>query len=114
MIGLKRPFIAVRCAQLTSTFVNPSSNFASSFTTSPVSSKSNAERSTTEPSGVANQIAGAIANAQLHAAVEREASERQALADISRVISSSPNIGDVYEQFVEQVRELIFPHFGLT
>lgn len=56
---------------------------------------------------VATQITGAIANAHLHAQVEREARERAALAEIGRIISSSLNLEDVYPRFVEEVRKLI-------
>lgn len=38
---------------------------------------------------------------------ERLAAESGLLADIGRIISSSPNINDVYEQFAEEVRKLI-------
>ncbi|MDP6715240.1 MAG: GAF domain-containing protein [SAR202 cluster bacterium] len=56
---------------------------------------------------VANQISGAIANAQLHYALARESSERDILAEIGRIMSSSLDIGNVFERFAEQVSRLI-------
>ncbi len=56
---------------------------------------------------VGNQIAGAIANAQLHGALQREARHRKALAEIGRLISSSLEINEVYEPFAQQVHKLI-------
>ena len=56
---------------------------------------------------IADQIAGAIANAQLHADVRRNAHEREVLAEIGRIISSSLEIDEVYERFADQVRKLI-------
>ena len=56
---------------------------------------------------VADQIAGAIASSQLHLRLEREAKEREVLAEIGRVIGSSLDITEVYERFVEQVRKLV-------
>jgi len=56
---------------------------------------------------VAAQIAGAIANAQLHADLEREAREREVLAEIGRIISSTLDIEEVYERFAEEVRLLV-------
>ena len=70
---------------------------------------------------VGNQIAGAIANAQLF--IERKyaeealqkseeeakqlAKENAIIAEIGRIISSSLNIDEVYEHFAEEVRKLI-------
>ncbi|MCH7740428.1 MAG: PAS domain S-box protein [Chloroflexi bacterium] len=56
---------------------------------------------------VAAQIAGAVANAQLHSATRREADERSVLAEISRLISSARDINDVYERFAECVGRVI-------
>ena len=56
---------------------------------------------------VAIQIAGAIANARLHADLEREAHEREVLTEIGRAIGSSLDIEQVYERFAEQVRRLL-------
>ena len=70
---------------------------------------------------VSIQIAGAIANSQLHANIlkaekalrkseetaRRLADENAALAEIGRIISSSLDIDDVYERFAEEVRKLV-------
>ena len=58
---------------------------------------------------VGAQIAGAISNAQLHVDLERDTRERQALAEIGRIITSSLDIDDVYGRFAERVRDLV--HF---
>jgi PAS domain S-box-containing protein len=70
---------------------------------------------------VGNQIAGAIANAQLfngrlraeealqksEEEAKRLARENAIIAEIGRIISSSLNIDEVYEHFAEEVRKLI-------
>ncbi|MBM3957134.1 MAG: GAF domain-containing protein, partial [Gemmatimonadetes bacterium] len=56
---------------------------------------------------IAALIAGAISNAHLHSRIQRESHERAVLAEIGRIVGSSPDIGDVYERFAEQVRALI-------
>ncbi len=70
---------------------------------------------------IANQIAGAIANAQLfaerkqaeeelrrrEAEAKRLARENELIAEIGRIIGSTLNIGEVYERFAEKVREVI-------
>ncbi len=70
---------------------------------------------------VGNQIAGAIANAQLFAErkqaeealqkSEKEskqmAQENAIMAEIGRIISSTLNIDDVYERFTEELKKLI-------
>ena len=62
-----------------------------------------------------DQIAGAIANAELHKAVNREARERETMAEMTRIISSSLEIGRVYEQFVKSFRGLVdFHTIGIT
>ncbi|MDP6665201.1 MAG: GAF domain-containing protein [SAR202 cluster bacterium] len=53
------------------------------------------------------QTAGAIANSGLYETVRQEAEHRQGLAEIGRVVSSSPRIEDVYDRFADEVRELI-------
>jgi methyl-accepting chemotaxis protein len=60
------------------------------------------------------QIAGAIANAQLYGErkkaeekLERLAEEREIVANIGRIISSTLEIDKVYEQFAEEVRKII-------
>ena len=61
-----------------------------------------------------NQIAGAIANAQLYTerkraeeAAARLSQENAVMAEIGRIISSTLNIDEVYEYFSEEVRKLI-------
>ena len=56
---------------------------------------------------VADQMSGAIANAQLHGELGEQSAERAVLAEIGRIISSSLDIGYVYERFAEQVQRLI-------
>jgi signal transduction histidine kinase len=70
---------------------------------------------------VSNQIAGAIANAQLYserkqaeeALRQSEETARQlsqenaAMAEIGRIISSTLNVEDVYERFAEKLRDFI-------
>ncbi|MCH8309307.1 MAG: GAF domain-containing protein, partial [Chloroflexi bacterium] len=56
---------------------------------------------------IAAQIAGAIANAQMHLQIQREAEERAALAEIGRIMNSSIDIQDVYQRFTEVVNRLI-------
>lgn len=53
------------------------------------------------------QIAGAIANSQLHSALQRETIERTVLAKISHIITFSLNIDEVFEQFAEETQKLI-------
>jgi len=62
---------------------------------------------------VGAQIAGALSNALLHGRIQRESEERAVLAEISRIISSSADIGEVYERFAEQVRRLV-PFDGIA
>ncbi len=71
---------------------------------------------------VGNQVAGAIANAQLfierkHAeeAAKRLSQENAIVAEIGRIISSTLNIEEVYERFAEQARQLIpFDYICIT
>ena len=63
---------------------------------------------------VADQIAGAIASAQLYAErgraeeeSRRLARENQELAEIGRIMTSSLDIDEVYQGFAEQVRRII-------
>ena len=58
-------------------------------------------------SRVGDQIAGAVANDQLKVELKAESTEREALAEIGRIISSSLEIDDVYERFVEKMGQLI-------
>jgi GAF domain-containing protein len=56
---------------------------------------------------VSAQISGAIANAQLHADLERESNERRVLSEIDRIISASVDPNEVYGRFAEQVGKLL-------
>lgn len=56
---------------------------------------------------VGAQIAGAIANAQLHEVIKRHAVEREVIAEIGRIIASSLHIEDVHKEFAGAVRSLI-------
>jgi len=42
-----------------------------------------------------------------NASLSREASDRSALAEITRIMTSSPHVGDVFEHFAEQVENLV-------
>jgi PAS domain S-box-containing protein len=64
---------------------------------------------------ISNQIAGAIANAQLYVEHQRLAEENAVMAEIGRTISSSLNIGDVLQMLGEQIKKLIpFDRFSLN
>ena len=56
---------------------------------------------------IADQIAGAIANAELHAKLRREENENAVIAEIGRIISSSLALEEVYELFSREARKLI-------
>ena len=56
---------------------------------------------------IGNQIAGAVANSRLSRALEREANQKEVLVQISRIISSSLSIEDVFDCFAECVKKLI-------
>lgn len=56
---------------------------------------------------VAALLAPALEQARLYADLEREATEREIIAEIGRVISASPDIDVVYDRFAELVRRLI-------
>ncbi|MEX0760875.1 MAG: GAF domain-containing protein [Dehalococcoidia bacterium] len=56
---------------------------------------------------IALQIAGAIANASLHARLELEASERQLVASAGTLIGSSLSLPDVYGRLAEAVSKLV-------
>ncbi len=63
---------------------------------------------------VGMQIAGAITNSQLYATVREEAEQRQVLAEIGRIVTSSPEIEDVYDQFADELRKQIdFDRFSM-
>lgn len=52
-------------------------------------------------------LAGLVANERLHSELVQDASEREVLAEIGRIVSSSLELDDVYSSFAEQVRRLI-------
>ena len=56
---------------------------------------------------IANQISGAIANAEMVARLRRESDERATLAEISRVVTSDENLERVYDKFADCARRLI-------
>lgn len=64
---------------------------------------------------ISHQIAGAIDNARFHNTLENAAREREVLAEIGRVITSSIEIKDVYEVFAHQVKRLLpFDRLSVT
>lgn len=65
------------------------------------------EREVRLAEGVAAQIAGAIASSRLHAYTQTVAREREILADLARIISSSLDIDEVYDQFATQAHKLM-------
>lgn len=56
---------------------------------------------------IAAQIAGALANAALHASQKAYAREQATLAEIGRVIAASSRITEIYPRFAEAVQKLI-------
>lgn len=56
---------------------------------------------------VAALIAPALEQSRLYENLEREAHERQIIAEIGRVISSSPNVDELYDRFAELVRQIL-------
>jgi diguanylate cyclase (GGDEF)-like protein/PAS domain S-box-containing protein len=86
-----------------------------------VKSKTYTEADKNLAESIGNQIAGAIANAQLfierkraeealqrsEEEAKRLAQENAIVAEIGKIISSSLNIKEVYEHFAEEVRKLI-------
>ena len=56
---------------------------------------------------IAAQISGAIGNARLYEALERDAEQRETLAEISRTVSSSQDLSAVYESFARQVLRIV-------
>jgi PAS domain S-box-containing protein len=57
------------------------------------------ERDLSLASRIGDQIAGAIANAKIHANLKRAEQEMAVIAEIGRIIGSSLNIDEVYERF---------------
>jgi len=56
---------------------------------------------------IANQISGAVANAELVERTLRESEEKAVLAEISQIITSTSEIEKVYDLTSEQIRNLI-------
>jgi PAS domain S-box-containing protein len=56
---------------------------------------------------MASQLSGAIVNARLHSDLGKESAERDVLAAIGRVMSSTFEVDEVYDQFAEQVGRLL-------
>jgi PAS domain S-box-containing protein len=56
---------------------------------------------------IGNQIAGSVANAELHAITAREAEERLVLAEIGRLVSSSLKVEEIFEAIAEPFSRLI-------
>lgn len=64
---------------------------------------------------IGDQIAGSVANAELHAITEREAEERLVLAEIGRLVSSSLNAQEIFESIAEPFNRLIpFDRFSVS
>lgn len=63
--------------------------------------------------GIANQVAGAIANAQLYEEIQVSAGETAMLAEIGRLFSSANHLSDVYEEFAVMVNQLV-PYDRIT
>lgn len=64
---------------------------------------------------IANEISGAVANAQLYIDRKRLAEENSVMAEIGRIISSTLDIDEVYGRLGEQTRNLIpFDHMSLS
>ena len=56
---------------------------------------------------IGDQIAEAIANAQIYANLKRAEQEMAVIAEIGRIIGSSLNIDEVYERFTMEAKKLI-------
>jgi len=56
---------------------------------------------------VSAQIAGALFNSRLHAALERDASERKVLAEIGVAASSDLNLDTIYERVADELASLL-------
>ncbi|MDA8125457.1 MAG: PAS domain S-box protein [Deltaproteobacteria bacterium] len=56
---------------------------------------------------IGDQIAGAIANAQIYADLKRAEQEMAVIAEIGRIVGSSLNIDEVYERFTGEAKKLI-------
>ncbi len=56
---------------------------------------------------VGENISGALANADLYRTVMRDVEERSIIAELSRTLSSSVRISEVYPQFADKLKRLI-------
>ncbi len=56
---------------------------------------------------IADQIAGAVANANLHEDPQSEAAERLILAEIGRIANSSLRLEDTYDALSKKIAELV-------
>ena len=56
---------------------------------------------------VASLISPSFENARLYARVQREVQERTMLASVSRIVTSTQDLHDVFGQFADAVRELV-------
>ncbi|MDP6512130.1 MAG: GAF domain-containing protein, partial [SAR202 cluster bacterium] len=65
------------------------------------------QRHVTFAESVATQVAGAVASSQLHAELSREAVEREALVEISRIVGSSLDTDGIFERFAHEVARVL-------
>jgi GAF domain-containing protein len=56
---------------------------------------------------LAHQIGPAIENARLHQAVQDYSAETALVAEISRIITSTLNINEIYDKFADEVKKLV-------
>jgi PAS domain S-box-containing protein len=56
---------------------------------------------------LASLLAPALEQSRLYQNLEREAHERQIIAEIGQVISSSPDVDEVYDRFTDLVRQIL-------
>ena len=56
---------------------------------------------------IGSQIAGAIANSLIHSERQLALQETRTLAELGRIVSSSLDVGEIYERFAQEVQELI-------
>ncbi|MDP6514611.1 MAG: GAF domain-containing protein, partial [SAR202 cluster bacterium] len=64
---------------------------------------------------IGNQIAGAVANAGLHAELSSDSEQREALAEIGRIVSSSLDMDEVYGRFEHETKKLVpFDSLGIV
>lgn len=56
---------------------------------------------------LASQIASSVANARLYAQRQQAEEETGTIAEIGRIVSSSPDLGDVFDRFTDKLQTLI-------